>query len=99
MRARAVQADPVKSPAAAPKVRSRGMRRPVYTQRPGAPGDPCESPHPTSSAQVSAPRLTIRGVHHVALICENLEWSMDFYCGLLGLEINPDRPDSKLPYR
>jgi len=67
VRARAVQADPVKSPAAAPKV--------------------------------SAPRLTIRGVHHVALICENLEWSMDFYCGLLGLEINPDRPDSKLPYR
>lgn len=24
---------------------------------------------------------------------------MDFYTGLLGLEVNPDRPDKKLPYR
>jgi catechol 2,3-dioxygenase-like lactoylglutathione lyase family enzyme len=38
-------------------------------------------------------------VHHVALLCDSLERSMDFYCGTLGLEVNPDRPDGKLPYR
>lgn len=43
--------------------------------------------------------IQFTGVHHVAVICENLERSIDFYCGLLGLSVNPDRPDSKLPYR
>lgn len=38
-------------------------------------------------------------MHHVALLCENLERSLDFYCGTLGLEVNPDRPHDKLPYR
>ena len=38
-------------------------------------------------------------MHHVALICANLEASLDFYCGVLGLEVNPDRPHDKLPYR
>lgn len=42
---------------------------------------------------------TIKGVHHVALLCQNLETSMDFYVGVLGLTINPHRPDDKLPYR
>jgi len=27
-----------------------------------------------------------------------LDRSLDFYCGVLGLEVNPDRPDGKLPY-
>lgn len=40
-----------------------------------------------------------KGVHHVGLICSELERSLDFYVGILGLTINPDRPDSKLPYR
>ncbi|KIZ02999.1 hypothetical protein MNEG_4957 [Monoraphidium neglectum] len=44
-------------------------------------------------------RVIVHGVHHVALICADLEASMAFYHGVLGLEINPDRPHSKLPYR
>lgn len=39
------------------------------------------------------------GVQHVALICENLEKSMDFYQNVLGLPVNPDRPNDKLPFR
>ena len=38
-------------------------------------------------------------MHHVALICASLEASLEFYCGVLGLEVNPDRPHDKLPYR
>ncbi|XP_065848431.1 glyoxylase I 4 [Euphorbia lathyris] len=38
-------------------------------------------------------------VHHVGVLCENLERSMEFYQGILGLEINEARPDDKLPYR
>lgn len=41
----------------------------------------------------------VQGVHHVALICASLEASLAFYQGLLGLEINPERPHDKLPYR
>ncbi|CAK9860306.1 unnamed protein product [Sphagnum jensenii] len=43
--------------------------------------------------------LEFSGVHHVGVLCENLERSLEFYCGLLGLETNPNRPNSKLPYR
>ncbi|CAH8377207.1 unnamed protein product [Eruca vesicaria subsp. sativa] len=39
------------------------------------------------------------GVHHVGLLCENLERSLEFYQNLLGLEINEARPHDKLPYR
>ncbi|KAI4377803.1 hypothetical protein MLD38_015378 [Melastoma candidum] len=38
-------------------------------------------------------------VHHVGILCENLERSLDYYQNLLGLEINEARPDDKLPYR
>lgn len=43
--------------------------------------------------------VSFHGVHHVGLLCDNLERSLEFYTGVLGLEINPDRPDDKLPYR
>ncbi|KAL8102613.1 uncharacterized protein LOC141678361 [Apium graveolens] len=38
-------------------------------------------------------------MHHVGLLCENLERSLDFYQNLLGLKINEARPHDKLPYR
>lgn len=39
------------------------------------------------------------GVQHVAVICENLEESMKFYCDVLELSVNPNRPHHKLPFR
>ncbi|KAH7681927.1 glyoxylase I family protein [Dioscorea alata] len=38
-------------------------------------------------------------IHHVGLLCENLEKSLDFYQNVLGLQINEARPHDKLPYR
>ncbi|KAL9270345.1 Glyoxylase I 4-like protein [Drosera capensis] len=39
------------------------------------------------------------GMHHVGILCENLERSLNFYQDVLGLEINEARPADKLPYR
>eukprot|EP00249_Psilotum_nudum_P016863 c26027_g1_i1 orf=1-489(-) len=39
------------------------------------------------------------GIHHVGLICQNLEQSLQFYCGLLGLETCSLRPDKRIRYR
>ncbi|KAJ8750729.1 hypothetical protein K2173_015910 [Erythroxylum novogranatense] len=41
----------------------------------------------------------IVSVHHVGVLCENLERSLEFYQGILGLQINEARPHDKLPYR
>eukprot|EP00252_Welwitschia_mirabilis_P019342 TRINITY_DN444_c0_g1_i1.p1 TRINITY_DN444_c0_g1~~TRINITY_DN444_c0_g1_i1.p1 ORF type:complete len:203 (-),score=30.14 TRINITY_DN444_c0_g1_i1:479-1087(-) len=38
-------------------------------------------------------------IHHVGLLCQNLEKSLEFYQGILGLKINEARPNEKLPYR
>lgn len=38
-------------------------------------------------------------LHHVGILCENLERSLDFYQNILGLKINEARPHDKLPYR
>ncbi|KAM0944762.1 putative lactoylglutathione lyase [Dioscorea sansibarensis] len=38
-------------------------------------------------------------IHHVGLLCENLEKSLDFYQNILGLQINEARPHDKLPYK
>ncbi|KDP33867.1 hypothetical protein JCGZ_07438 [Jatropha curcas] len=38
-------------------------------------------------------------IHHVGVLCEKLERSLEFYQGILGLEINEARPHDKLPYR
>ncbi|XP_042047326.1 uncharacterized protein LOC121793391 [Salvia splendens] len=39
------------------------------------------------------------GMHHVGILCENLERSLHFYQNILGLPINEARPHDKLPYR
>jgi catechol 2,3-dioxygenase-like lactoylglutathione lyase family enzyme len=44
-------------------------------------------------------RVFYQGLHHVGLLVENLERSLEFYQGVLGLELNHGRPDNKLPYR
>ncbi|KAI3906475.1 hypothetical protein MKX01_029090 [Papaver californicum] len=43
--------------------------------------------------------IGILSIHHVGLLCENLERSLEFYQNLLGLEINEARPNDKLPYK
>ncbi|BBN08733.1 glyoxylase I family protein [Marchantia polymorpha subsp. ruderalis] len=56
----------------------------------------------TTAAQTATScdeKLDFAGMHHVGLLCENLERSLEFYQGILGLELNPDRPADKLPYR
>lgn len=53
----------------------------------------------TPPAKGSEQPVIYHGMHHVGLLCENLEKSLEFYIGVLGLEVNPDRPDDKLPYR
>ena len=36
---------------------------------------------------VAAGKVEFKGVHHVALICSNLEKSLEFYQGVLGMLI------------
>ena len=43
--------------------------------------------------------IGVVSIHHVGLLCQNLERSLDFYQNLLGLKINEARPNDKLPYR
>lgn len=50
--------------------------------------------------QVGSKRhIGFHGVHHIGVLCESLERSLEFYEKILGLKINRDRPDNKLPYR
>lgn len=42
--------------------------------------------------------IGVLSIHHVGLLCRNLEKSLAFYQGLLGLEVNEERPNNKLPY-
>jgi glyoxylase I family protein len=58
-----------------------------------------ETVTPQTKVPTDSPAMEFTGVHHVGVLCENLERSLDFYQGVLGLEINPDRPNDKLPYR
>ncbi|KAL6754632.1 Glyoxalase/Bleomycin resistance protein/Dihydroxybiphenyl dioxygenase [Haematococcus lacustris] len=43
--------------------------------------------------------IKFQGVHHVALLCADLDKALQFYETVLGLQVNPDRPHDKLPYR
>jgi glyoxylase I family protein len=52
-----------------------------------------------SSNEQSGIDYGVVSVHHVGVLCENLERSLDFYQNVLGLKINEARPHDKLPYR
>ena len=53
---------------------------------------------PGTDARPLSERIGIQGVHHVAVIVHDLAASMEFYRDFLGLPVNPDRPNDKLPY-
>lgn len=38
-------------------------------------------------------------MHHVGLLVADLDRALAFYTGVLGLQLNSDRPDAALPYR
>ncbi|KAH6818330.1 Lactoylglutathione lyase / glyoxalase I family protein [Perilla frutescens var. frutescens] len=52
-----------------------------------------------SSAEAVNDDFGAVGLHHVGILCENLERSLHFYQNILGLPINEARPHDKLPYR
>ena len=39
----------------------------------------------------------IQSILHATVIVANLDKSLEFYCNILGLEMNPDRPDLGYP--
>ncbi|KAI5062366.1 hypothetical protein GOP47_0022905 [Adiantum capillus-veneris] len=39
------------------------------------------------------------GVHHVGILCKDLDKSLKFYCGVLGMKVCDLRPDKTLPFR
>ncbi|XP_076931625.1 uncharacterized protein LOC143596842 [Bidens hawaiensis] len=53
----------------------------------------------TSEAVDNENDFGVVNLHHVGILCENLERSLQFYQNLLGLKINEARPHDKLPYR
>ncbi|KAF0907450.1 hypothetical protein E2562_017385 [Oryza meyeriana var. granulata] len=53
----------------------------------------------TAQEASQEPDYGVVSIHHVGILCENLERSMAFYKDLLGLKVNPARPTDKLPYR
>ncbi|XP_072964483.1 uncharacterized protein [Typha angustifolia] len=53
----------------------------------------------TTTEESDGPDFGVVSIHHVGLLCENLEKSLAFYKDLLGLKINEARPNDKLPYR
>ncbi|CAI5471848.1 unnamed protein product [Closterium sp. Yama58-4] len=53
----------------------------------------------TAASQASdTPASAFIGLHHVGILCADLDKALDFYCGVLGLEVNDSRPNQKLPY-
>ncbi|CAN6326899.1 unnamed protein product [Urochloa humidicola] len=53
----------------------------------------------TAQEPAQEPDYGVVSLHHVGILCENLERSMAFYKDLLGLKVNSARPTDKLPYR
>ncbi|KAL4451348.1 hypothetical protein ABPG77_009420 [Micractinium sp. CCAP 211/92] len=87
--------------ACSPSVVAKASRSRVFAAEGVLPKDALSTPYTLKAYNQNQTkgRILFHGVHHVALLCESLERSLDFYCGVLGLEINPDRPHEKLPYR
>ena len=54
---------------------------------------------PLSRRRSSQQQPLFESIHHVGLLVSDLEKSLQFYQGTLGLSTNPDRPDARLPYR
>ncbi|KAJ3694105.1 hypothetical protein LUZ60_009585 [Juncus effusus] len=54
---------------------------------------------PDSVEKLNDKDYGVVSIHHVGILCENLERSLAFYKDLLGLEVNLSRPNDKLPYR
>ncbi|CAM6091551.1 unnamed protein product [Calypogeia fissa] len=50
-----------------------------------------------NNATTMSRSFSFTGLNHIAFCVESLERSLEFYCGLLGLKTNIDRPE--LPYR
>jgi catechol 2,3-dioxygenase-like lactoylglutathione lyase family enzyme len=87
-------------PRSAISVRLR-CRAPAATA--AAAGDAGEAASSSASSSAAAAARDLApvpwtGVHHVAVIVADLPRALDFYCGVLGLEVNPARPHDKLPY-
>eukprot|EP00210_Caulerpa_lentillifera_P002087 g2002.t1 len=55
--------------------------------------------HGLESMRSLGEMMDFPGLHHVGLLCKNLDTSLKFYCEILGMSVNPDRPHKKLPYR
>ena len=41
--------------------------------------------------------MTVLSIHHVSVLVADTAKALDFYCGLLGLELDKDRPDLGFP--
>ena len=41
--------------------------------------------------------MSVNGLHHVSLIVADTGRALDFYRGILGLELDPSRPDLAFP--
>mmetsp|Transcript_34393 Transcript_34393/g.76389 ORF Transcript_34393/g.76389 Transcript_34393/m.76389 type:complete len:205 (+) Transcript_34393:132-746(+) len=71
------------------------FRRPATTDAAGSGSATLDR----ATDKVAPGRVAFRGMHHVGLLCKDLDAALNFYQNILGLEINPDRPHHKLPYR
>lgn len=41
--------------------------------------------------------MAVLSIHHVSLLVESTRKALEFYSGILGLEIDPQRPDLGYP--